>query len=166
MTAPHFTIRSTTPEDDDAIGALLSGPYHDDPHWLASEITTIRQTFTNYGDLAPGYLHWVAVTHKNNDTTTTGDSVIGVLEATIRLFANGCDTIRILFLEGIAVAPAYQRDGVATALMETATRWALANGISEMGSDCEIDNLDGQNWHASMGFKKAETVINYVKKIG
>ena len=167
MPTSPFTIRRATPEDDNAIGALLSVPYHDDPQWLTDEIGSIRNTFVDYGDMTPGYLHWVAVS-QNNDSTNQdriSERVIGVFEGTVRLFANGCETVRILFLEGVAVAPDYQRAGVASALVETATKWALENGICEIASDCEMDNHHGQAWHESMGFEKADVVINYVKKI-
>ena len=44
-------------------------------------------------------------------------AILGALEATVRLYANSCGIVGVMFLEGIAVSPACHETGVANALL-------------------------------------------------
>lgn len=162
MSTTSIIIRNANPTDDAAIAELLAVSYQETPKTLEDEMAMIRERFNSFGDLTPGILQWVAELDCESGDNNT---IIGVLEATIRLFANGCETVHILFVEGVAVAANNQQDGVSMALLEAATQWAKKAGIREIASDCEIDNKVGQQWHQSAGFVPTETVITYVKKI-
>ena len=152
-----FTIRLATPADDQARGHLLAAIYHEDGDKLAAELTEVRAKYSDGGVLTPLLIAWVAV----NDA---GD-IIAVLEAGMRLSANGCETLNLLFIEGVAVAPAFRGAGVGAALMATATQWARDRGIRELASDVEIDNAGSQRWHKMMGFTETERVICYRKQL-
>ena len=96
-----------------------------------------------------------------------GEEMLGFAEASIRQDpVNGCETSPVGFLEGIFVEPTHRRSGVAHALLGAVEHWAAAHGCSELGSDSEIDNANGQSFHRGVGFEERERVICYRKPIG
>lgn len=152
-----FTIRRATPEDDAAKAALLAAAYETDAATLVREAVEIRSRWSDFGDLAPGLVAWVAVDADNH--------VIAAAEATIRLFANGCESLRVLFLEGIAVEPAHRNSSVASAMMAAMEAFAATEGISEMASDALLTDAQGQAFHRALGFAETERVIGFRKEI-
>ncbi|OAE39493.1 aminoglycoside 6'-N-acetyltransferase [Agrobacterium tumefaciens] len=93
-------------------------------------------------------------------------SAIGFAEASLRRdYVNGCDTSPVAFLEGIYVEEAYRRQGVAAALVTEVTRWAIAQGVSELASDAEIANLSSHRMHAALGFEETERVVYFRRRL-
>lgn len=156
MTSP-FTIRQAKPEDDAARAALLAPTYDADAPSLAAEMAVIRDSFHDFGDLAPGLVCLVAVTQ-------TGQ-IVGAAEATVRLYANGCEDVRVLFLEGIAVAETHQQAGVAAALLAQIEDMARQAGITELASDAQLDDAAGMAFHRAFGFAEVERVACFVRRI-
>ena len=150
-----ITIRRAGPEDDAAKAALLAPAYGTDAATLTREAAEIRSRWRDFGDLAPGLIAWVAVDENAR--------VVGAAEATIRLFANGCESLRVLFLEGIAVDPARRGSGTAAALMAVIEDWARREGISEIASDALLTDAEGQAFHRALGFAETERVIGFRK---
>ena len=105
----NFTIRQARPEDDAARATLLAPTYGADAAGLAAEAADIRRRFWDFGDLAPGIVRLVA--------EDANGAILGALEATVRLYANGCESVGVMFLKGIAVAPACRKTGIAAALL-------------------------------------------------
>ena len=153
----NFTIRQAGPQDDAAHAALLAPTYRTDAAGLAAEAADIRRRFRDLGDLAPGIVRLVA---------EDGDGKIhGALWATVRLYANGCENVGVMFLEGIAVAPAYCKTAVAAALVTRLEDIAKEGGITEIASDSRIDDAAGAEFHTANGFTEAERVACFVRKI-
>ena len=94
-----------------------------------------------------------------------GSTPIGFAEASIRAFANGCDTQPVAFLEGIWVDDAHRRQGVGRALVATVEAWAKTRGLSELGSDTWLDDLRSQEVHGHWGFQETERVVYFRKKL-
>ena len=154
----NFTIRQARPEDDAARGALLAPTYEADAAGLAGGAADIRRRFRDFGDLAPGIVRLVA--------EDANGAIFGAPEATVRLYANGCESVGVMFLEGIAVAPASRETGIAAALLvqlEDITREA---GITDIASDSQIGDAVGADFHLANGFAEAERVNCFVRKIG
>ena len=154
----RFTIRMAGPSDDAARAALLAPTYGCAPETLTAEAAEIRHRFRSFGDLGPGPVAWVA----ENETA----AVIGTAEATIRLHANGCETLRVLFLEGIAVAEDSRGKGVASALLTAVEGWARQQGIAEIASDISADDRAARQWHRRLGFAETETVVCLRRPVG
>ena len=89
----------------------------------------------------------------------------GFAEASIRPFANGCDSRPVAFLEGIWIDKQFQRHGIGRELLATVEKWAKKKGIKELGSDTDIDNKDSQMFHLKMGFEEMERVVYFRKKL-
>ncbi|MGB1710234.1 MAG: GNAT family N-acetyltransferase [Candidatus Puniceispirillaceae bacterium] len=132
----NFTIRQARPEDDAARATLLAPTYGADAAGLAAEAADIRRRFRDFGDLAPGIV-----------------------------YANGCESVGVMFLEGIAVAPSCRETGIAAALLAQLEDIAREAGITEIASDSRIDDAVGADFHLANGFSEAERVTCFVRKI-
>jgi aminoglycoside 6'-N-acetyltransferase I len=87
----------------------------------------------------------------------------GFAEAALRRsYVNGCDTLPgepVAFLEGIYVASAWRRRGIARALCDHVADWARALGVTELASDALIDNHDSHAMHRALGFAETQRVV-------
>ena len=152
-----FTIRSATAADDAARSVLLAPTYGADATALRTEMADIRSRFGDFGDLSPGLVSLVA--------EDGGGVVIGAAEATIRLYANGAECVKVMFLEGIAVETAHHDNGIATALIARLEDIARQAGIAEMASDARLDDAAALAFHHANGFAETEQVACFVRKI-
>jgi aminoglycoside 6'-N-acetyltransferase I len=90
----------------------------------------------------------------------------GFAEASIRRdYVNGCETSPVAFLEGIYVAPAHRKHGVAKALAEAVADWGRALGGTEFASDAYLDNSASHAFHAAIGFEETERVVYFRKPL-
>jgi aminoglycoside 6'-N-acetyltransferase I len=91
--------------------------------------------------------------------------LVGMLELSLRPYADGCDSSPVPFIEAWYVAEDARRGGVGGALVRAAEAWALENGYSEMASDALLDN-DVSHWaHAAVGFSEVERAIRFRKEL-
>ncbi len=77
-------------------------------------------------------------------------------------YVEGAKTSPVAYLEGISVLSEYQRSGIAKKLIDFARRWAKNQGIRQLASNCELDNLTSQAFHSAIGFKEVNRTVNYV----
>ena len=91
---------------------------------------------------------------------------MGFAEAALRHdYVEGCETSPVAFLEGIYVAPAHRRRGVAAALVRAVEEWGRRNGCTEFASDAEVTNLDSHAMHLALGFEETARVVYFRKEI-
>lgn len=102
--------------------------------------------------------HQVFVAERDGD-------IVGMLELSLRPYADGCDSSPVPFVEGWYVAPEARRGGVGGALVKAAEQWALDNGYSEMASDALIDNTESERAHMALGFEEVERAIRFRKAL-
>lgn len=80
-------------------------------------------------------------------------------------YVEGTDSSPVGYLEGIYVAEAYRKQGIAKALLTACESWAKTKGCSEFASDCELDNTQSLQFHLNVGFEEANRIICFIKKI-
>ncbi len=68
------------------------------------------------------------------------------------LYAEGCTTDHVGFLEGWYVAPEARGGGIGRALVAASEDWARSQGCSEFASDAEVDNDASIAAHLALGF--------------
>lgn len=91
---------------------------------------------------------------------------IGFIEVSLRHdHVNGTESSPVAFLEGIYVAPAHRRRGIARDLIAAATQWAVKQGALEMASDAALDNEVSHGMHRALGFEETERVVYYRKDL-
>ncbi|MBQ0943668.1 GNAT family N-acetyltransferase [Ideonella sp. 4Y16] len=93
-------------------------------------------------------------------------TALGMAEAALRHdYVNGTDSSPVLFLEGLYVAPAARRQGLARALVAAAADWGRARGCTEMASDTPLDNTLSQTVHARLGFTETERLVCFAMSL-
>jgi aminoglycoside 6'-N-acetyltransferase I len=92
--------------------------------------------------------------------------LLGFVEASLRRYAEGCDTSPVGYLEGWYVVPAARRQGMGAALVVAAEGWARALGCTEMASDTQLRNELGQMAHARLGYQEVERLVCFRKELG
>lgn len=85
--------------------------------------------------------------------------ITGFLDASLRLYADGCSTSPVGYIEGWYVDPQSRGAGVGRALVKAAEEWARSKGCTEMGSDALIGNLDSQRAHLRLGYTEVERLV-------
>jgi aminoglycoside 6'-N-acetyltransferase I len=143
-----FLIRPATPADKTGWLAMRRALWPDATD-LEDEIDHLFEQVA--------FQAWVAV---------DGQAIVGFAEASIRPFANGCDSAPVAFLEGIGVVESHRQQGVGRALVAAVEAWAQGQGIFELGSDTWLDDLHSQAVHQHWGFEETERVVYFRKKLG
>ncbi|PZT48142.1 GNAT family N-acetyltransferase [Helicobacter valdiviensis] len=80
-------------------------------------------------------------------------------------YVEGSSSSPVGYLEGIFVKEEFRKRGFAKELLESCEKWAKEQGVKEFASDCEITNQKSLSFHKALGFKEANRIICFVKKI-
>ncbi|HEY7728074.1 MAG TPA: GNAT family N-acetyltransferase, partial [Candidatus Eisenbacteria bacterium] len=92
-------------------------------------------------------------------------SLVGLIELSIRAYAEGCETDRVGYVEGWYVAPAWRRRGVGRALMAAGETWARGAGCVEFASDALLENGRSHLAHRALGFQEVERIVCFRKPL-
>ena len=88
------------------------------------------------------------------------------IELSIRQdYVNGCETSPVAFIEGVSVAEASRRRGMAKGLIEAACRWARSRGCAEIASDAALSNHISHAMHLASGFEETERVVYFRRRV-
>ncbi|MBA4097160.1 MAG: aminoglycoside 6'-acetyltransferase [Rhodospirillum sp.] len=91
--------------------------------------------------------------------------IVGMLELSLRPYADGCDSSPVPFVEAWYVAPEARRQGIGGALVRAAEQSAIAEGYTEMASDALLENTISERAHAALGFEEVERAIRFRKTL-
>ena len=94
-----------------------------------------------------------------------GNDLFGFAEFSQRPYGDGCETAPVAWLEGIYVEARARQRGIGRLLLAAGEDWARARGLSEIGSDAELDNLTSRLSHARWGFEETERVVRFRKAL-
>jgi aminoglycoside 6'-N-acetyltransferase I len=145
------------------IEALVSA---DDSDWLAlrmalwpdGEAREHRDEMAGFLEAPSRFAQFIA--------RTDDGRAIGLVEASVRGdYVNGTESSPVGFVEGVFVAPAWRRKGVARQLYAAIGDWARARGCHELASDALLENIDSQRAHRALGFRETERVVYFTKKL-
>jgi len=90
---------------------------------------------------------------------------IGMIEARIREYGEGCETSPVGYIEGWFVQDDYRGRNVAGILTQAAENWAREKGCSEMASDTWLDNEASIRAHVKLGYYETERLVHFVKQL-
>ena len=94
------------------------------------------------------------------------ETAVGFAQCQLRCdYVEGTDSSPVGYLEGIYVADAYRKQGVAKALLAACESWAKTKGCTEFASDCELTNTQSLQFHLRVGFEEANRIICFTKKL-
>lgn len=94
-----------------------------------------------------------------------GGRLCGFVEVGERAVADGCSSVPVAYVEGLWVDVDARRNGLGTALLQAAERWAADEGYSEMASDTALDNEASHLTHRRAGFVEAGRSVQYAKRL-
>jgi len=87
----------------------------------------------------------------------------GFLEASLRPYAEDCQTHPVGYIEGWFVDEDLRRQSWGRRLVVEAERWAAANGCREMASDAVIGNQVSLDAHLALGYQESSRVVHLRK---
>lgn len=94
------------------------------------------------------------------------DVPVGFAQCQLRNdYVEGTETSPVGYLEGIFIKEEYRHKGYAKELLFECEKWAKEKGCWEFASDCEIDNAASLSFHMALGFKEANRIICFTKKL-
>jgi aminoglycoside 6'-N-acetyltransferase I len=147
-------VRSATKADADAWLAMRAGLW---PNANVDELRLeVGRYFVAHGEPLLPHRAFVAEDRGR---------IVGMLELSLRPYADGCDSWPVPFVEGWYVLPDARRSGVGRALVRAAEQWALENGYTEMASDALLENIDSERAHKALGFEEVERAIRFRKTL-
>ncbi|HTT35688.1 MAG TPA: GNAT family N-acetyltransferase [Thermoplasmata archaeon] len=88
-------------------------------------------------------------------------SLVGFVEATLRPFAEECETSPVGYLEGWYVEPAHRRRGIGRRLVRAAEAWAVERGCEEMASDADTENVVSAAGHRALGYEVVARTVHF-----
>lgn len=93
-------------------------------------------------------------------------NAIGFINLSIRNdYVEGCQSNGVGYIEGIYVCEPFRRNKIAYQLVEEGMRFFKKIGLTEIGSDTEVENVMSQIFHKSIGFKEVSTIKHYIMKL-
>ena len=151
-------IRPVEPRDADRWAALRAALWpEEDPRALAHDVARFfSEPRRDVGAMPEG-----ALIAETEDCTRA----VGFAEVSRRLYAEGCETSPVGFLEGWYVVPEARRRGVGRALVAAAETWARALGCREFASDAVADNGLSATAHLALGFEEVVIVRCFRKDL-
>ena len=142
-------IRPATLNDCRTLGMLAAGMWDHDADALSEDFAALLKS----GSTAC-FLQYV------------NDEPIGFAQCSLRRdYVEGTSTSPVGYLEGIYVRQADRHLGFAGQLMKACEDWARAQNCMEFASDCELDNTESLAFHLKLGFKEANRIICFSKKL-
>jgi aminoglycoside 6'-N-acetyltransferase I len=80
-------------------------------------------------------------------------------------YVAGANQSPVAYVEGIYVEKEHQKQGIGTALIQSAEQWAQEQGCVELASDALIENIASHEFHTKVGFQEVERIVAFIKPI-
>jgi aminoglycoside 6'-N-acetyltransferase I len=91
---------------------------------------------------------------------------VGFIQLSIRYdYVEGSSASPVAYIEGIYISESERRKGIGNELVDFAEAWAAKKGCCELASDCELDNVLSIDFHKGIGFREANRLVCFIKKI-
>jgi aminoglycoside 6'-N-acetyltransferase I len=136
---------------------ILVRQYGPDDHsdWIA--MRTALWPKSSEADSTDWMARHDAVTLLAEDVET--GTLVGFVEVGKRLYADGCYTSPVAFLEGWYVSPEMRGKGIGLKLVQASKSWAKQEHLHELASDSLIDDNTAHLAHLSVGFQEVERSV-------
>ena len=93
-------------------------------------------------------------------------AAVGFAQCQLRRdYVEGTSTSPVGYLEGIFVCEPCRHRGIAGQLLAACENWAKEQGCAEFASDCQLTNTQSLHFHLALGFREANRVICFTKKL-
>jgi aminoglycoside 6'-N-acetyltransferase I len=92
-------------------------------------------------------------------------SLVAFIEASLREFAEGCETSPVGYIEAWFVDENIRGQKLGRELILTAENWAREHGCTEMGSDTWLENEVSIQAHRKTGYDEVERLVHFLKHL-
>ena len=89
----------------------------------------------------------------------------GLIEVSLRNYAEGCTTSRVAYIEGWYVDEDSRRRKLGRRLVQAAETWARRQGLKEIASDTQIANALSIHAHTALGYEEVERLVCFRKAL-
>jgi aminoglycoside 6'-N-acetyltransferase I len=145
-----FTIRRAAQEDKDSWVRMRQGLWPEAPlEYLNYDLDEILSD--------PRRAVFVA--------TRADGSLVAFIEASLREFAEGCETSPVGYIEAWFVDENIRGQKLGRELILTAENWARERGCTEMGSDTWLENEVSIQAHRKTGYDEVERLVHFLKHL-
>lgn len=145
-----FTIRRATQEDKESWVRMRQGLWPDAPlEYLNYDLDEVLSD--------PRRAVFVA--------TRADGSQVAFIEASLREFAEGCETSPVGYIEAWFVDENIRGQKLGRELILTAENWAREHGCTEMGSDTWLENEVSIQAHGKTGYDEVERLVHFLKHL-
>ena len=132
--------------------------------WLRMSVALFPEYTSD--DLAKGMREFRQRPDADVFVVDRGDGrLAGFVEAGSRLYAEGCDSSPVGYVEAWYVDDDLRLQGYGRALLHAAEDWARAQGYREMASDALLDNHTSHRAHEASGYTEVERIITFRKDL-
>ncbi len=95
-----------------------------------------------------------------------GGEPVGFAQCQLRHdYVEGTQSSPVGYLEGIFVKEEFRKRGFARELLSACEQWAKERHCTEFACDCELSNTDSLRFHTKMGFREANRIICFTKRL-
>lgn len=95
-----------------------------------------------------------------------GSCPVGFAHCSLRSdYVEGTQSSPVGYLEGVFVEEEFRLQGVASDLVSACENWARNEGCTEFASDCDLENELSRRFHAGVGFREANRIVCFAKKL-
>jgi aminoglycoside 6'-N-acetyltransferase I len=103
---------------------------------------------------------WALIVAEGSD-----GKLLGLLEVSLREYAEGASSAPVGYLEGWYVRPEWRGLGVGRKLVEAGEAWARDQGCTEIASDTQPENEASRFAHERLGYREVERLVCYLKQL-
>jgi len=82
-----------------------------------------------------------------------------------RDYVEGSDSSPVAYVEGVYCLDNHRKSGIGRQLIAAIEEWGRTKGFSQIGSDCELDNLLSIDFHKAIGFTEANRTVSFIKDL-
>jgi aminoglycoside 6'-N-acetyltransferase I len=98
--------------------------------------------------------------------TQDDNALRGFVEVSVRRdYVEGASSTPVAYIEGWYVDPQFRGRGIGRGLIEGAEQWAVAQGLTELASDCELENELSMRAHQASGFTVVCRAAHFIKPV-
>jgi len=152
-------VRELAPDDIPQWLALRAALW---PDVVPAEHSAEAKRYFTTSERFPGVMPELVLVAVDRNANPT---IPGFVELSRRLYAEGCESSPVGFLEGWYVVPGRRREGIGRALVRAGESWAVARGCREFASDALADNAVSRAAHQAIGFEEVEVIRCFRKDL-
>ena len=145
-----YTIRRAAPEDKQEWIRMRQGLWPDAPlEYLTFDLDELLAD--------PDAAVFVAADSQGR--------LVGLLEAGLRAYGEGCETSPVGYIEAWYVDPHVRGQKLGRDLVHAAEHWAREKSCTEMASDTWLENEVSIAAHLKLGYWEVERLVHFVKRL-